>query len=139
MRQPRRSCAISWTRSSGVAVGLECGREERSTRPTAPSTRKRPTHLRAVRSLTSAAAAASVSDHCWSTTLPTSSSRFFRLRAALRWSFIRCPPWGLVASTPPSLQGGPDEQPPQALHLGRDDGGGPSGLPTGVALARTNP
>jgi len=30
--------------------------------------------------------------------------------------FMRCPPWDWVASTP-SLQGGPDEQLPQELHL----------------------
>jgi hypothetical protein len=58
-----------------------------------PSARRRRTHSPARRSLTSAAAAASASDHPSSTTLRQSNSRFFRLSAALRWSFIRCPPW----------------------------------------------
>jgi hypothetical protein len=55
-----------------------------------------------LRSLTSAALAASLSDQSSSMTRCTRSLRLFRLSAALPRSFIRCPPWHCVASTPPA-------------------------------------
>lgn len=49
-----------------------------------------------------------------------SSSRPFTLRRALACNFIPCPPWTGGFSTP-SLQRGPDEQPPQELQLGPEE------------------
>jgi hypothetical protein len=49
--------------------------------------------LRAVRSLTSEALAASVSDHPSSITPRQITRRLLSLRAAVPRSFIRCPPW----------------------------------------------
>ena len=89
----RLSAAIASTRCSGVRLWTRLGADERSSSPSSPSALKRRTHSPARRSLTSAAAAASVSDHLSSTTRRTSSCRFFRLSAALPCSFIRCPPW----------------------------------------------
>jgi hypothetical protein len=70
--------------------------------PSSPSARKRPTHFEAIRSLTSAAPAASASDQSSSTTRLTSLSRCFGARAALPWSIIRRPPWDWVALTLPA-------------------------------------
>jgi hypothetical protein len=63
----RRSAAITWTRASSVRLWTRFGADERSSSPARPSALKRRTHSPARRSLTSAAAAASVSDQLSST------------------------------------------------------------------------
>jgi hypothetical protein len=45
-RSRRRAATTSATVSDDVRVGLTCGREDRSTRPAAPSAAKRATHVR---------------------------------------------------------------------------------------------
>jgi hypothetical protein len=55
----RRSASTLATCAGGIWRGLRWGREERSRNPALPWVRKRATHLRAVRSLTAKAAAAS--------------------------------------------------------------------------------
>src|SRR4051794_19126599 len=113
----RLRAAIASTRRSQVRFATNLGAEGRSTRPPSPSTRNRPTHLRAHRTLTSAAAAASVTVRPSTTTRRQSSRLLFRLRAALACNFIRCPPWDWWRQTPPASKGARMNQPPQELHL----------------------
>src|SRR5205085_2024453 len=105
-------------RCSSVRLATRLGAEERSSNPAGPSARARATHFAQVRSLTPAASAASVIDRPCASTIATISRRRIRLRRALACNFIRCPPWDWTASDTSSLKGGPDEQPPQELHLG---------------------
>src|SRR4051794_33106130 len=113
----RLRAAIASTRRSQVRFATNLGAEGRSKRPASPSTRNRPTHLRAHRTLTSAAAAASVTVRLSTTTRRQSSRLLFRLRAALACNFIRCPPWDWWRQTPPASKGARMNQPPQELHL----------------------
>src|SRR3954471_20119927 len=114
----RLRAAIASTRCSQVRFATNLGAEGRSKRPASPSTRNRPTHLRAHRTLTSAAAPASVTVRPSTTTRRESSRLLFRLRAALACNFIRCPPWDWWRQTPPASKGARMNQPPQELHLG---------------------
>jgi len=93
VNRTRRSAAIASTRRSCVRLATSAGADERSNRPSGPSARWRASHLRAVRSLTPAAAAASISDHPATSIRSTNNSRPFTLRRALACNFIRCPPW----------------------------------------------
>jgi hypothetical protein len=95
MRRRRRE-AIAAIRSSGVRLATECGAEERSSRPSSPSRSKQRSHFETVRTLTPADAAASASFHPSSRTRLTMSRRLCGQVLALRWSFIRIPPWGWV-------------------------------------------
>ena len=107
MTRKRLRLAITSTRPSGVLDGWACGAEERSSSPS-PSDRQRASHFEAVRSLTPAASAAFVSDHpsprCAGPEAVGCSNRSSLYGAVSSVSSL----W-LVASTPPSLQGGPDE------------------------------
>src|SRR3954471_4147646 len=114
----RLRAAIASTRRSQVRFATNLGAEGRSKRPPSPSTRNRPTHLRAHRTLTSAAAAASVTVRPSTTTRRQSRRLLFRLRAALACNFIRCPPWDWWRQTPPASKGARMNQPPQELQLG---------------------
>jgi hypothetical protein len=87
-----RNTTIASTRPAGVRRGTRLGADERSSSPASPSPRHLANHLAAVRPLTPAAAAASVSDQPDST-LATISRRLFGQVLALACSFIRCPPW----------------------------------------------
>src|SRR5215475_1912777 len=82
------SASIALTRSAGKRLGLPLGAELRSERPASPSARQRARHLAAVRSLTPAASAASVSDQPPSRRSMSRRLLFGQVRA-LAWSFIR--------------------------------------------------
>ena len=79
-----RSATITATRSGEVRLATRRGAEERSTRPASPAARYLPTHLRAQRTLTPAAAAAAVIVQPCSSTRTAKSLRPLQLRAALR-------------------------------------------------------
>ena len=79
-------------------------------------------HLRAVRSLIPAASAAALSDHPACSTRSTNSSRPFTLSAGVSVQLHPVSSLGLSGLTPLSLQGGPDEQRAQELHLGPRSG-----------------
>jgi hypothetical protein len=117
VNRSRRSAAIASIRPSHVRLAIVTGVDGRSSSPHSPSSRKRPTHLRAQRTLTSAAAAALVSVHPCSTTRWQSTRRALRLSAALACSFIRCPPWDWWRQTPPASKEARMNQPPQELQL----------------------
>src|SRR4051794_7818417 len=117
VKRSRRNAAIAWTRCSSVRLATRDGVEERSTSPSSPSTRYRETHLRAQRTLTSAASAAFVSVHSCSSTRWQSTLRLLKLKAALACSFIRCPPWDWWRQAPPASKGARMNQPAQELQL----------------------
>jgi hypothetical protein len=83
VKRSRRMATISRTRSSDVRFASPRGREERSSKPGGPSSRYLPTHLRAQRTLTPAAAAAAVSVHPSTTTRSARRRRPVQLSAAL--------------------------------------------------------
>jgi hypothetical protein len=92
-----RSDTITATRSGGVRLATRCGADERSARPATPASRYLPTHLRAQRTLTPAAAAAALIVHPSSSTRRANNRLPVQLRAALRWSLIRVASLDLVA------------------------------------------
>jgi hypothetical protein len=73
----RRSLRIASTRSGAVRLGTSRGADERSPIAAIPPSRKRRTHLAAVRSLTPAAAAAAASDQRRSNTLRAINALLF--------------------------------------------------------------
>ena len=90
-----RRAAIRPRRCSGILLCSLWGREDRFSRPSTPSARKRVIHLWAVILETPKAAAASLTVvPSWSTRR-TSSSQLYGISLAFLWVFIR-PSWGLV-------------------------------------------
>src|SRR3954447_13919923 len=114
----RRSAAMHAIRASSVLLATTFGAEDRSTSPSSPSARHRANHFLAVRTVIPAASAASRISQPSVSRRSMSNRRPFGLSLALACNFIRCL-LGLMASTTTSLQGGPDEQRPQELQLGR--------------------
>jgi hypothetical protein len=79
-----RSARITATRSAGVRLATRRGAEERSTRPASPVARYLPTHFRAQRTLTPAAAAAALNVQPSSNTRHANKRLPLQLSAALR-------------------------------------------------------
>ena len=113
----RRSLSIASTRRCGSRVGLRRGREERSCRATRPRDSARPTCGRSARSRrrprppprATSPARAHAGDQ----------ARLFGQVRALPWSFIRCPPWDWVASTPSASEEARMKRRRFQLHLER--------------------
>src|SRR5262245_46184516 len=88
----RRQASTASAVASGVWLGNECGREERSRKPSTPSVRKRLTHLSTVFQLALNWRAASALESPLSTTARTMSSRPLGVSRALLWVSIRFVP-----------------------------------------------
>jgi hypothetical protein len=97
----RRSASIISTRRGDKRAGLRRGRQQRSSSSRSPA-RYRATHFEAVPTLQPAASAAHCSVHASSSTRRHNRRRLLGQVRWLAWSFIRCPPLELVASTPPA-------------------------------------
>jgi hypothetical protein len=93
----RRNDAITATRDSPVRSGTDAGAEQRSSRPSSPSSRYRRRHFETVRTLTPAASAAAVSVHPFRATRSTARRRLCGQVLALACNFIRIPSLELVA------------------------------------------
>src|SRR5215831_15831710 len=102
--------------ASGVWLGDERGREDRSHKPSTPCARKRLTHLATSFAvvLNWRATAAPLSPP--STTVRTICSRPFGVKRAFLWVSIRSSPNRCV-SQPQRSRSGPNGQPPESSHL----------------------
>src|SRR5260221_14448928 len=101
---------------SGVGRCRQCGLEERSTNPAAPSAAKRSTHLRTVLALTPRAVATALATWPSTRTRRTNSARLCGVSRAFLWMFIRSP-LDAEASQPQLPRPGPEGQPNETSQL----------------------
>jgi hypothetical protein len=133
MRYSRRRRVIMASQGAGSLLATRRGAEPRFSRPARPAWRKRASHLRTVRVLTSKLAATALTlQPSWSTRRIITARPNGVVRAFL-WAFIRVVPRQLAMGRTNHLPGlSPDEQRPQTAHLGR-------GMPLPVERTRGHP
>src|ERR687897_2762062 len=119
MRYSRRKRVTMASQGAGSLFATRRGAELRFCRPAPPSLRKRASHLRTVRVLTSNALAAAATVHPSSSTRRTITARPNGVVRAFLWAFIRVGLRQLVMDSTHHLPGfSPEEECPQKPQLG---------------------